>query len=360
LGHHLEHDAWCEVRFVSSAAGSVQLLLSRRGQPGHIEPNMSPIALPVSVITGFLGAGKSTLLLKWLEELPRNETAVIVNERGDVGVDGELLAARVARVREITGGCVCCKSQGELSSALAELSAATPRPSRIIVETSGAASPAGVIQALTAPGLREHLTLDGVITVVDVMRARRALEFDVAVEQLGFADVVVLTHIDEATATPSGVDLNAVHEMVLRHAPAAVIARAAHGAMPSSFLELLAQRPEALYLRPEGSGHSSIDAASMLIDGELDEELFGDWVETELGNVEARILRVKGILAMKGVDARVIVQGLSEAVEVVLGAPWGDAKRTSRLVVLGLGLDPSALEAGFRRCAAVLAAPQAQ
>jgi len=309
-------------------------------------------AIPVTILTGFLGAGKSTLLLKWLEELPREETAVIVNERGEVGVDGELLAGRVARLREVTGGCVCCKSQAELTSALAELSAATPRPGRIFVETSGAASPAGVIQALVAPWAREHLTLDGVITVLDVMRAERALAFDVAVEQLGFADVVVLSHVDEAADAPAPVDVDAVLELVSRHAPAAVLARASGGALPVSFLELMEQRPEALHLWPESSAHSSIDAASMLLDGELDEDLFGDWVESALGDVEARILRVKGILAMKGVDARVIVQGISEAVDVQLGAPWGDAKRTSRLVVLGLGLDPSALELGFLRCAA--------
>jgi G3E family GTPase len=257
----------------------------------------------------------------------------------------------VARLREITGGCVCCKSRGELANALAEFSAATPRPGRIFIETSGAASPAGVIQAIGAPWAREHLALDGVITVLDVTRAERALEFDVAVEQLGFADVVVLSHVDEATETSTPVDVDAVLEMVARHAPAAVIERATRGAIPSTFLELMAQRPETLHLRPEGSAHSSIDAASMRIDGELDEERFGDWVESALGDVEARILRVKGILAMRGVDARVIVQGISEAVEVLLGAPWGDAPRTSRLVVLGLGLDPVALEQGFRRCA---------
>jgi G3E family GTPase len=321
---------------------------------------MSLPPIPVTILTGFLGAGKSTLLLKWLEQLPRDETAVIVNERGDVGVDGELLAGRVARLREVTGGCVCCKTRAELSSALAELSATHPRPGRIFVETSGAASPAGVIQAIGAPWARELLAVDGVVTVLDVMRAERALEFDVAVEQLGFADVVVLSHVDEATEAPSSVDVDAVIEMVSRHAPAAVIARAACGALPVGFLELMAQRPEALHLRPEGSAHSSIDAASMLLDGELDEDRFGDWVESALGDVEARILRVKGILAMQGVDARVIVQGVSEAVDVQLGAPWGDAQRTSRLVVLGLGLDPDALEAGFLRCAAGLPAPQAE
>lgn len=313
---------------------------------------MSLPAIPVTIVTGFLGAGKSTLLQRWLEELPRGETAVIVNERGDVGIDGELLAARVAQLREITGGCVCCKSQAELMRALAELSGSTPRPSRIVVETSGAASPAGVLQALNARWAREQLTVDGVVTVLDVMRAQRALEFDVAVEQLGFADVVVLSHVDEASDEGAGVDLQRVEQLVARHAPAAVITHASHGVIPERFLELLAQRAEALHLPPEGSAHSSIEAASMLLDGELDEEKFGDWVENELGSVEARILRVKGILAMRGVETRVIVQGISEAVEVLLGAPWGQTPRTSRLVVLGLGLDPAALEAGFRRCAA--------
>lgn len=313
---------------------------------------MSPDPIPVTIVTGFLGAGKSTLIQRWLGELPREETAVIVNERGEVGIDGELLAAHVARLREITGGCVCCKSQAELVSALVELGEASPRPTRVLVETSGAASPAGVIRAIGSPRTRERLRLDGVVTVLDVTRARAALGFDVAVEQLGFADVVVLSHVDAAAAGPPRVDLDVVQEEVQRHAPAALIARAGQGVASESLLGLLAQRPEALHVRPEGSGHSSIEAASMIVDGELDEDLFCDWVEGVLGSVEARILRVKGILAMRGVEARVIVQGVSEAVDVQLGAPWENARRTSRLVVLGLGLDAAALEAGFLGCAA--------
>jgi len=90
---------------------------------------------------------------------------------------------------------------------------------------------------------------------------------------------------------------------------------------------------------------------ALTLDGALDEDRFGEWVEDALGAVEARVLRIKGILAMEGVDARVILQGVGEAIEVTLGAPWGDAPRTSRLVVLGLGLDAAALEAGFTACA---------
>jgi G3E family GTPase len=314
---------------------------------------VSNLPIPVTIVTGFLGAGKSTLVQQWLSELPREETAVIVNERGDVGIDGELLAAHVARLREITGGCVCCSSQAELLSALAELSETSPRPSRILVETSGAASPAGVIRAIGARAARERLQLDGVITVVDITRARSALEFDLAVEQLGFADVVVLSHLDRAEAPDSQLNVEEIQAELVRFAPAAVVAHARRGALPSSLLELLAQRAETLHFpRTEGSAHASIEAVSLSLDGELDEERFGEWVEAALGDVEARILRIKGILAMQGIDERVIVQGVSEAVDVQLGSPWAEAERKSRLVVLGLGLDAAGREAGFLRCAA--------
>jgi G3E family GTPase len=309
---------------------------------------MSEASIPVTVITGFLGAGKSTLVETWLGELPRDGTAVIVNERGEVGIDGELLATRATRLREITGGCVCCSSQAELLRALLELGEITPRPGRILVETSGAASPAGVIRALNAPATRERLRLDGVITVVDAARAHDALAFDVAIEQLGFADVVVLSHVDRVDA-PS--QLSAVQALVQRHAPAALVVQAQRGVLALRFAELLARRADALQLPAAGAPHSSIEAVSMLYDGELDEERFGTWVESALAGVESRILRIKGILAVRGIDERVIVQGVSEAVDVQLGRPWADQPRTSRLVVLGLGLDAAALEAGFLGCA---------
>lgn len=309
---------------------------------------MSDAPIPVTIITGFLGAGKSTLVETWLGELPRDQTAVIVNERGEVGIDGELLAARATRLREITGGCVCCSSQAELLRALVELGDMQPRPGRILVETSGAASPSGVIRALGARATRERLQLDGVITVVDASRAHTALAFDVAIEQLGFADVVVLSHVDRVDAP---VALEAVQASVQRHAPAAFVVQARRGVLAHGFAELLAQRAEALQLPAAGAPHSTIEAVSLVWGGELDEDRFGTWVESALAGVEARILRIKGILAMRGVDERVIVQGVSEAVDVKLGRPWADQPRTSRLVVLGLGLDAAALEAGFLDCA---------
>lgn len=309
---------------------------------------MSQASVPVTIVTGFLGAGKSTLVQSWLAELPRHETAVIVNERGDVGIDGELLAAHVARLREISGGCVCCTSQAELMSALNELAESAPQPSRILVETSGAASPAGVIRALNAPRVRERLQLDGVVSVIDAQRAAEVLELDLAVEQLAFADVVVMSHVDQANSA----EIGSVQELVTRHAPAAVIVRARRGVLDCSFAQLLSQRAEALELPPAGATHTVIEAVSLIHNGELDEDAFTGWVEDALASVEARVLRIKGILAIRGVDERVIVQGVSQAVEVQVGSRWGSSERTSRLVILGLGLDSATLEAGFRRCAA--------
>lgn len=313
--------------------------------------------IPVTVVTGFLGAGKSTLVERWLRALPRGEAAVIVNERGEIGIDGALLASHVARLREITGGCVCCATRAELAAALAELAESTPAPRRILVETSGAASPAGVIRALRGGSAAGRLRLDGVVTVVDATRPERALGFDLAIEQLGFADVVVLSHADRC---PMG-DLDALERDLAPRAPGAVMARARRGRVDDAqgselgLPELLALREGVLRVLPQGEApgaHHPFEVVSLSLDGELDEARFGDWVEEALGAVEARLLRVKGILAMEGLEARVILQGVGEAIEVALGQPWGDAERTSRLVVIGLGLDAPALEAGFKACAA--------
>ncbi len=305
------------------------------------------MTVPVTVVTGFLGAGKTTLLERWLGELPRERTAVIVNEQGAVGIDGELLAARAARLREIAGGCVCCETQAELDAALAELAESTPPLARIFVETSGAASPAGVVRALTRGRARAAARLDGVVAVIDATRADRALARDLAIEQLAFADVVVLSHADRA----SDADLDALARRLEPHAPAARVVRARRGAIEGLDLTaVLAQRDGVLRILPIGTRHAAIESVALVHDGALDEARFGDWVEHALGDVEARSLRGTGILAMAGVEERVILPGVGEAIEVTLGAPWGDAPRASRLVVLGLGLDADALEASFAAC----------
>lgn len=310
--------------------------------------------VPVTVVTGFLGAGKTTLVNRWLAEYARGDVAVVVNEHGDVGVDGELLAARMQMLVEITGGCVCCATQGELVRVLEALAVRVPPPARILVETSGAASPAGVLRAVARGGRAGALVLDGVVTVVDAARASSLATHDLAVEQVGYADIVVLSRVD--ACAPEGVRHAA--GIVTGFNGAAALATAARGELhgAAATLEaLLSSRRADFATEREGSvaaSHPTYESLSLEIAGDVDGERFADFVEGELARFAGRLLRAKGILAVEGVPDRMIVQGVADLVEVTFGAPWGETARTSRLVVVGFGLDRSALTAAFASCAA--------
>jgi G3E family GTPase len=300
-----------------------------------------PAPLPVTVVTGFLGAGKTTLVNHWLGGIARGDVAVIVNELGDVGIDGELLAERARTIVEITGGCVCCASQAELVRALDELARSVTPPRRVLVETSGAASPAGVLRAIATGGRDEAFVLDGVVTVVDATRIDAVCEHDLAIEQIGYADVVVLSRVDlDRGAGARAMDRIAVHN------GAAVVLEGAR-----TLDEVLALRSSDLAPPrelPRAATHR-YDSIALSLDGEVDGDRFAEFVESELGACAGRIFRTKGILAVAGVDERMILQGVADSVEIVFGAPWGAAPRTTRLVVVGWALDRDALAHGFSR-----------
>ena len=312
-------------------------------------------ATPVTVLTGFLGAGKTTLLNRWLTQYPRGDVAVVVNEHGEVGIDGELLAARVRTLVEITGGCVCCTTQHDLVRTLGELSSRQPPFTRIFVETSGAASPAGVLRAIARAAAEPDLVLDGVVTVVDATRLTVLDDHELAVEQVGYADVVVLTRADACDAAA----LSRAELAIADRNGVAVVGRAARGELtgpPGETLEaLLALRAADLPSpRPVSSPPAShvYESVSLQLDGEVCGERFAEFVETELGRFAGRLLRTKGIVAVEGVASRMILQGVADLVELTFGDAWGDARPTSRLVVVGFGLDRSALTEAFASCAA--------
>jgi G3E family GTPase len=301
--------------------------------------------IPVTVVSGFLGAGKTTLVNRWLEGHARGEIAVVVNEHGEIGIDGALLAERVRTLIEITGGCVCCATHGELVRALAELS--RKRPARILVETSGAASPAGVLRAIGAGDA--SVVLDGVVTIVDPTRIAALEEHDLAIEQIGFADVVVLSRAD--LCGPE--ELEHARATVAAWNEAAVVAASGHGSTAPTLATLLEARTElAPRAAPRAGGHRHVyESISLASDGEVDGDRFADFVEEELARFAGRILRTKGVLAVAGVDERMIVQGVADRIEITFGARWGTEPRRSRFVVIGFGLDREALAARFAACA---------
>jgi len=164
--------------------------------------------LPVSVLTGFLGSGKTTLLNRLLKDPELTDTAVIVNEFGEVSIDHALVESATDGVIELAGGCLCCTVRGELVDTLNDLverlrNGDIPAMKRIVIETTGLADPAPVLHALMAhPILVRTLRLDGVITAVDAVHGARTLDaHPEAVKQAAVADRLVLTKTDLADAS---------------------------------------------------------------------------------------------------------------------------------------------------------------
>jgi len=150
---------------------------------------------PVSLITGFLGSGKTTLLNRLLNQGALKDTALIINEFGDVGIDHLLIETADEGIVELSDGCLCCTIRGDLIDTFTRLLNRNPRPKRIVIETTGLADPAPILHAIMGhPILSEALRLDGVITLVDAVNGMTTLDnHEEAVKQVSVADRIIIT-----------------------------------------------------------------------------------------------------------------------------------------------------------------------
>ena len=192
---------------------------------------MSADSIPVSVLTGFLGSGKTTMLGHLLRQTEFSRTAVIINEFGEIGLDHELVEASEDSIIELTTGCLCCKVRSDLTQTLhgllQRLDEGTCAPfDRIVIETSGLADPAPILQTLmTDIVLAGRLVLGGVVTTVDAMTGVSTLEREwVSQKQVAVADRIVLTKLDLAKAAEP-----ALRRRLARLNACAPVLRADHG-----------------------------------------------------------------------------------------------------------------------------------
>lgn len=342
--------------------------------------------LPVTVITGFLGSGKTTLVRSLMQKPQGKRLAVIVNEFGDVGVDGEILKScaipdcPAENILELANGCICCTVADNFIPTIEALMALDPRPEHILIETSGLALPKPLLKAFDWPDIRSKITVDGVIALADaeavadgrfatnvaaVDAQREADEgldhetplSEVFQDQINCADIVLLTKPD--LAGPEGTEK--AKEIVLNAAPRALpVVEVAEGEVdPRVILGLEAAAEDDIDARPShhedhhhhhdhnhdhdgdhhhhhhGHDHDHDAFNSIVVDvpEQTDPAAFAAKIEKMAK--DQNILRVKGYAAVTGKAMRLLVQAVGARVRHQFDRPWKPEEgRQGRMVVI--------------------------
>ncbi len=338
--------------------------------------------IPVTVVTGFLGSGKTTLLRHLLQNNQGRRIAVVVNEFGEVGIDGDLLKScqvcdeedlegNSPNVVELTNGCLCCTVQEEFLPTMQALLKRRETIDCIVIETSGLALPKPLVQAFRWPEIRTGATVDGVITVVDgdalakgalvgdlaALEAQRqaddSLEHETPLEelfedQLACADLVLLTKtdlMDEAAC-------DRVRSWLQKEVPAGVkVVPCYQGAIaPEVLLGFNAAVEDNLDSRPshhdhEEEHHHEAEITSVYLEFEaMDPTQLIDRLQTLVQTQD--IYRIKGFVAVPDKAMRLVLQGVGQRFDTFYDRPWqADEPRKTRLVFIGQGLDSAAIAA---------------
>ncbi|EKF57900.1 cobalamin synthesis protein [Agrobacterium albertimagni AOL15] len=323
-----------------------------------------PAFTPVHLLTGFLGSGKTTLLKRLLADPALADTAVLINEFGEVGLDHHLVERIDDTMVLLQSGCVCCTVRGELADALKDLHSKrdlglVPPFTRVVIESTGLADPFPVLSTLKSdPVLRHHFRAGSVVTTVDAVNGLRQLETYVeSNRQVAIADRIVVTKTDlSATGTSALLsrlaELNpdASTHIASDEGPDAetLLAEDHRGAKLQSVSGFYCDAPATLQTA-EGVAHTTaISSFVITVQDPIDWTGFGVWLTMLLNCHGERVLRVKGILHLAGEERPVAVHGVQHLVHppVHLEA-WPSSDRSSRLVFIVDGLDTNLLKRSF-------------
>jgi G3E family GTPase len=325
------------------------------------EPDRSAARLPVAVITGFLGSGKTTLLNHLLRDPALGDSAVIINEFGAIGLDHLLVDAIDGEMVVLKSGCICCSVRSDLESALRSLLArrdagTIPAFRRVLIETTGLADPAPILQMLlNNPLVSPLFRLDAVVTTVDAVHGAAQLDaHGEAVKQAAVADRLLLTKRDLAP------DTAALAARLAALNPAAPILPVAHGDVaadalfgagpePARLAQWLALESYEDHDHDHGHRHGAhIRTTTLTATAPLDWPAVQAWLAALRARHGTALLRVKGILNLIGEDGPVVVHGVHHVFHPPVRLPrWPDADTRSRLVFILRDLEPEIVRDGF-------------
>ena len=337
------------------------------------------LPIPVTLLSGFLGAGKTTVLNALLNQPQGRRFAVVENEFGAVNIDSQLLSRQPGGLVELTNGCVCCTVSADLVRGLRDLAAqrAAGRLAFdwIVIETTGLADPGVVAQTFfAAPELRDDFMLDGIVVVVDALRANGQLDQHRVVQrQVGFADRLLLAKCDlvDAAAISSlserlrCINPRAAQQLLQNgHAEpgsllgiggfnlnASLLAADSASLSPARFAPMPA--PAAISWSRRPAAHEDEISSFLLEAGEVDLEQIGLFVQSLVDELGDELLRYKGILAIPDESRKLIFQGVQRVAGFAYGEPWAPGQtRTSRIVLIGNRLPVARLRATFQAAAA--------
>lgn len=340
--------------------------------------------IPVTVITGFLGAGKTTLVRHLLQNNQGRRIAVLVNEFGEIGIDGELLkACQVCdeegtpidtTIVELANGCLCCTVQEEFLPTMQALIQRRDQIDCIVIETSGLALPKPLVQAFRWPEIRTSATVDGVITVVDcealalgqlvgdlaALEAQRqaddSLNHETPIEelfedQLNCADLVLLTKADHVSREAQ----QQVERWLQHQVPAGVkILPCQQGAVSPEVLlgfnaaveDNLAQRPSHHDDEAEHDHDDEIVSVPVVLDQAFEPKALIERLERLVESAE--IYRIKGFVDVPGKSMRLVLHGVGKRFDTFFDRPWQpQERRQTKLVVIGKELDAAAVVAAI-------------
>ena len=296
--------------------------------------------IPVVVVTGFLGSGKTTLISRLLSHPDMGETAVIVNELGEVAIDHHLLRRVDERTLLLRSGCVCCTLRGDLADELRDLldrrdRGEIPPFRRVVLETTGVADPAPVVYTLLSePVVKHHYALETVVATIDAVHGLRHEE---SLKQAAIADTLVVTKGDLGDIEPVVAHLAQLN-------PAADVIEASFGDVePSRLFDRPVRDPRDVPVQ-EHAHEDGIGAVCLFLDEKLDWMAFGVWCTMLLQARGQDVLRVKGLLNV-GAGGPLLLNGVQHAVHPPEHLEtWPDDDRRSRLVFIGRGFTGEELE----------------